>query len=216
MRLVIDYILDGQDRGYRFITPTDHLNPEIVRTIWRNAMPRGQGWGTAVYVGARSLKCIPLDLYRVAVSDVTVTGRRDELGRQGLRRAEITLMTTAEYADYLEALWAQQPVALREYAERRFGMRLWRRLADAALPRMSTASQIVLTYPYTGVESWRVVEACVLKLALTQRARPQDLPVTPFTTLALDYRDESSVVALPLEKAGEIKAAKGVSVIDLS
>lgn len=215
MRLVIDYVLDGEDRGYRFTTPTDHLTPQIVRTIWRHAMPRGQGWGADLYIGARSLKCIPLNSQWVALSDVTVTDRRDESGRQGLRRAEISLIAIEDYPDFLAERWARLPDDARQVAERRFGVRLWQRIADAALPRMNTPSQIVLTYPYTDAEAWQVVEACALKVATTQRVRPVAAPVIPFTTLALDYRDESAIVALPQDKAERIKPGRGVSVVEL-
>jgi len=213
MRLVIDYLLEGENRGYNFVTPTDYLHPDVVKAVWRNAMPRGQGWSAPSYIGARSLKCIPLGAERFAISEVTVTERRDEMGRQGLRRAEITVMNPGEHADDLERRWNELPASARAAAENRFGQRWWRR----AMPQMNAPRQIVLAYPYTNAEDWLLVEAYVLKLATAQRVRGAKAfgSVTPFTTLALDYREESQIVAIPLDKAQHITPPKGVSVINL-
>lgn len=208
MRLVIDYVLEGENRGYNFVTPTAHLPPDVVKLLWRSAMPRGQGWGA--YTGARALKCLPLQTGRVAFVEITVTGRQDESGRQGLRRAEITVFNNDDYTPFLETRWRALPETIRSVAEAKLSGRFWRRVADSMIPRMGTPAQIVLTYPFTGFEAWQVVEACVFKLALTQnlRAMKDWLPPIPFTTLALDYREESRLVALPQNNAALLKAAK--------
>jgi hypothetical protein len=211
-KLIIDYLLDGEQRGYAFTTPTNHLDPRTVKTLWRQAMPRGQGWGA--YNDARSLKVIPLENGRIAVSEVTVTDRRDELGRQGLRRAEITLLNSHEYDTFLRERWQATPADVRTAADRKAGFRLWKRLADMAIPRMRGEPQLILAYPYANTTQWRVIEALMLKLMLTPTLR--FVRGLGFTTLALDHREESPVVALPLDKARLVKPGKGVAVIDLS
>lgn len=78
-QLVIDYVLEGHQRGYNFTSSTQGFHDDVLKSIWRAAMPKGQGWGA--YVGARSLKAFALEDSRLALSEVTVTDRRDESGR---------------------------------------------------------------------------------------------------------------------------------------
>ena len=81
-QLVIDYVLEGHQRGYNFTSSTDGYSDAELKLIWRRAMPRGQGWSQ--YIGARSLKCFPLDgQRRAAVCETVVTAQRDEHGRGG-------------------------------------------------------------------------------------------------------------------------------------
>lgn len=210
--LVIDYVLEGENRGYNFVTPTDHLAPAMVRTIWRQAMPRGQGWNAAHYIGARSLKCIPLENGRVAFSEVVVTDKRDELGRQGIRRAEVLIARAAEYQALMQARYEALPVHVRTAAESRIGLGLWKRVFDKTLPRLKGDSQIILAHPYTSAQDWQVVEAVVLRLAMARMVKGWGR-FTPFTTLALDYREESRLVAVPQEVAASFRPGKSSAVI---
>jgi membrane-bound lytic murein transglycosylase B len=43
--LTLEYVLDGSRPGYQFTTPTNGIGEAALKTIWRSAMPRGQGWG---------------------------------------------------------------------------------------------------------------------------------------------------------------------------
>lgn len=212
--LVIDYVLEGENRGYNFITPTDHLAPATVRTIWRQAMPRGQGWNAARYLAAHSLKCIPLENGRVAFSDVVVTAMQDEVGRQGIRRAEVQIAPAADYQSLMQARYAALPLAVRTAAEDKIGLGLWKRVFDKTLPKLKGDSQIILAHPYTNAEAWQVVEAVVLRLAMARLVKGWG-KFTPFTTLALDYREESRLVAVPQEIAASFKPNKSSAVINI-
>ncbi len=215
--LIIDYILggEGMHRGYNFTTPTNHIAPGVVQTIWRHAMPRGKGWRDPLYIGAHSLKCIPLPNGRAAISDIIVTDKCDELGRQGIRRAEIDIVGADDYQGYLLERWRKLPVFAREAADRKLGFRMWKRITTKTLPKLKGDAQVILAYPYRNPEDWQVVEAFILKLMLAKRVRLLKGwgKVNPFTTLALDFRMESRLVALPAEKAAKIGRNRKVSVI---
>jgi len=213
--LTIEYVLDGSRPGYQFTTPTNGIGEAALKTIWRHAMPRGQGWGQ--FVGARSLKCFPLDGERqVAFSEVTVTDQTDESGRRGIRRAEIMLLDAETCPDALTLRLVMLPETVRDAANRLLTFWRWKRILDRAVPKMRRKNgQIVLAYPYTDPEAWRVVEAAMLTIATSRRLRA--LKGGPcacsLTTLALDHRDESALTAIPLALARSIK---DVHVIDLS
>ena len=216
-QLVIDYVLDGEQRGYNFVTPTRSISTADRKTIWRQAMPRGQGWGDSLYADARAIKCIPLSHGQVAISEVRVTGQRDEIGRQGLRRAEISVLDGDEYEAFMTARWQEYPPDIREAANSKLGLGLWARLTDAAMPKVKGEAQIILAHRYSGAAGWQVVEAVIFKIALAKRVRwfKGWGRINPFTTLVLDHREESRLIAMPLEVAWQIKPGHGVTVIDL-
>ncbi len=213
--LTLEYVLDGSRPGYQFTTPTNGIGEAALKTIWRHAMPRGQGWGQ--FVGARSLKCFSLDDGRqVAFSEVTVTDQADESGRRGIRRAEIMLLDAEACPAVLTLRLVTLPEAVRDAANSLLTFWRWKRILDRAVPKMRRKhGQIVLAYPYISPEEWRVVEAAVLTIVTSRRLRA--LGGGPcacsLTTLALDHRDESALVAIPLALARSIKEAH---VIDLS
>ncbi len=213
--LIIEYVLDGSRPGYQFTTPTNGIGETALKTIWRHAMPRGQGWGQ--FVGARSFKCFPLDGGRqIAFSEVTVTDQTDESGRRGIRRAEITLLDAEACPDALTLRLVMLPEAVRDAANGLLTFWRWKRILDRAVPKMRHKNgQIVLAYPYTGPEDWRIVEAAALTIVTSRRLRAlKGGPCAcPITTLALDHHDESALVAIPLALARGIKEAH---VIDLS
>jgi hypothetical protein len=226
-QLTIDYLLDGRRRGYTFTTPTDGIDPESHKTIWRNAMPRGQGWGEAVYVGASSLKCFPLPSGEAALCETVITDLRDEMGRSGIRRTTIDLLTVSAYIDELRRRLAALPGALVSEAEARLMSREWqllfRKNREARRPRSMIKPQTILAYPYMDGD-WRFVEACILLLAtrstlltnlieMSPKVNPFADRVLSFTTLALDYREEGRMIAVPLEKA---RAFEGIPYIDIS
>lgn len=214
--LIIEYRLDGNQPGYAFVPPTDGFDERLLRAVWRGAMPRGQGWGSDIYLGARSLKCFPVDRRIIAVSEVTGTDQADEQGRRGIRRAVITLIPVWKYGDFLRARLAAIAVSEREAARHKLTLSRWVSLIEKALPRFSSKpSQIVLAHPYQGPEQWQMVEALVLTLAISWKLRALYLGarLESLTTLALTHRDESRLVALPLDRA---RALPDAPLIDLS
>ncbi len=206
-RLVIEYILDGKRPGYNFKPPTDGFDDATLKAIWRTAMPRGQGWGTDGFLGSWSIKTFPVDRSRMAVSEVLVTDQIDEQGRRGIRRAEITVMNHSAYLSYLQTKLKHYPKSVQDAAERSLNRCVWRRIVDRALLR--SGKQIVLAHPYRHVDDWQFVEALILHLVTSKRMRLIEGWgfTSPFTTLALDHRDESRIVALPLDKARKIRKA---------
>lgn len=225
-QLTIDYVLDGRRRGYNFTTPTNGIDPETLKAIWRGAMPRGQGWGANIYVGAHSLKCFPLPSGEVAVCETTITDLRDELGRGGIRRTLIDLMTVRTYVDYLKSKLNALPQHLIAQAETKLSSREWQLLFKknraTRRPKTMLKAQTILAYPYHG-DSWQFVEACILLLAtrstlltnlieMSPKVNPFADRVLSFTTLALDYQEEGRIVAVPLERASEFE---GVPFIDI-
>ncbi|MBN2469195.1 MAG: hypothetical protein JXN59_00620, partial [Anaerolineae bacterium] len=169
--LVIAYVLDGKRPGYAFTTPTTGFDDQTLKTIWQNAMPRGQGWRR--YIGARSLKCFALDGgRRLAVSDVCVTEQADETGRQGIRRAAITVLDAADYMDYLTLRLVMLPDRARQEAERLLDWRRWKQILDRAAPKARKKDgQIALAAPFSSIDNWQIVEAAVLMIATSARVR---------------------------------------------
>jgi hypothetical protein len=226
-QLTIDYVLDGRRRGYNFITPTDGIDPEILKAIWRGAMPRGQGWSADIYRGAKSLKCFPLPSGEVAVCETTITDLRDELGRSGIRRTVIELMTIRAYGDYLKSKLNALPQHLTAKADAKLSSREWQLLfkknREAKRPKTMIKPQTILAYPYRR-DGWQFVEVCILLLAtrstmltnlieMSPKVNPFADKVLSFTTLALDHQEEGRIVAVPLDRACEFDA---VPFIDIS
>ena len=203
-QLVIEYVFEGHQRGYNITSATNGLDQTTLKTIWRRAMPRGQGWGR--YIGARALKCFPLDDGLVAVSEVTVTDQRDESDRAGIRRAVIDLMDRRDYLAYLDNRLLNLPPEVRVQVDRLPSFTQRAKIMNRALPGVNKNPQMILSYPYTNPHHWLVIEGLVLKLALSPIGPMRRWGrVIPFTTLALDYREESLLVVLPESKARTIK-----------
>jgi len=218
----IGYVLEGTRRGYNFTTPTDGIEPESLKAIWRRAMPRGQGWGN--YPASRSLKCFGLESGEAAACDITVTDMIDEVGRKGIRHAHIHIFTLKEYRAFLLERLSQLPVATVAEAEKRLYSREWellfRKYRDIGKPRTMIKPQTILAYD----GDWTFIKACVLLLVtrstllanlieVSPAINPFAERIFPFTTLALDYRDEGRLVALPLEKARTIKDVPYINLI---
>jgi hypothetical protein len=224
--LRLEYVLTGRQRGYQFTSDTRGVPPEQLKRIWRHAIPRGSSWSDPAYRGARALKCFALDdtgAGRVAVCDVIGTDQVDEVGRTGIRRAEIHVMTIADYdAHVRERLARCTPDVTRE-AERRLNAHNWelllkKQMSDGHSP---LKPQTVFTADYSP-ENWQIVEACLLLLAtratlltnlieLTPKINPFADRVLSFTTLALDARDESRLVAIPAARAAHLKGVPFVA-----
>lgn len=205
--LILEYALDGHRPGYAFRPPTDGFTRATLDAVWRGAMPRGQGWGGESLRGAGSLKSFRVDDRTMALSRVTVTDQADELGRRGIRRAEIDLIPCAAYQARLHDRLDALPAASRLAAGERLGSYLWKRILDKALLR--ARRQVVLTRPYASIADWQVVEALVLRIVTSPGLQMLEGwgPLTTFTTLALDWREESQVVALPWGAAARAGAA---------
>ena len=199
-QLTIEYLFEGHKRGYNFTSPTNGFNDDTLKTVWRSAMPRGQGWGSEVYNGANSLKTFPLPDGRIALAQVIVTGERDESGRGGIRRAVVDIMQPGEYLDALRSRLAKYPNYVQSAASHKpgFGRR--------RIPRMQGERQVLLSHPYDDADRWQVVEAIILFEALEHLDRRWlGGKYFTFTTLALDYREESQVVVLPQHRADELR-----------
>lgn len=227
--LTIEYLLEGKRRGYTLTSPTDGLDAEIVKTIWRNAMPRGKKWADAAYENAHSLKSFALENGQFALCEVNSTDQVDEVGRRGIRRAEIHLLNVGEYADYLAHKLASLPPQVVAEAERKLHSRDWELLfkkhRDSQHPRTLMKPQTILAYDYapSAPNGWQFVEACVLLLVTRKTILTNLIEITPkinpfadkalsFTTLALDPHEEGRIVAIPYTEA----AAQGnLSFIDI-
>lgn len=204
-RLVIEYVFEGHQRGYNYTSPTAGYDDGTLKTVWRHAMPRGQGWGT--YAGARSIKCFPLPYDDIAVSEVAVTDQEDESGRRGIRRAAVDVMSPKVFQLHLQSRIAGYPPDVQHDAEQLVA------LTRRRFPRLKREMPLILAYPFTDSRGWWVMEAAVLKLAAAPPAAMQSWGrVIPFTTLALDYRGESRLVAMPVDRADDIT---DVPVVDL-
>ena len=195
-RLVIEYILEGQQRGYNFTTPTQQYDEATLKMIWRQAMPRGQGWNAALYAQARSIKCFPLDTGEVAVSEVTVTDQEDENGRRGIRRAVVDVLSPALFAHHLTSRREGYPASVRRAAAEMYAQVI------RTFPKLKKNQPLILLHPFTTPQAWWAMEALVLQLALTPPTRLQrDARLVPFTTLALSYHNEARIIALPSSEA---------------
>jgi hypothetical protein len=200
-QLVIEYVLEGHQRGYNFTSSTQGFHDDVLKSIWRAAMPKGQGWGA--YVGARSLKAFALEDGRLALSEVTVTDRHDESGRGGLRHAVVSIMQPGEYQDVLAARLEAYPPEVQVRLAHRPTLAQRARLVDRALSRKQKTPQVICTAAYRP-EGWQLIEALAVKLALSPgvffRSRGAFIP---FTTLALDHHGESWLVVLPSDKLAD-------------
>ncbi len=223
--LSIGYLLEGARRGYNFTTPTDGLAPEALKAIWRGAMPRGQGWES--YVGAASLKCFTLESGEAILCAVSVTDMTDEVGRRGIRQAAIKVEAPAEFRRDLLARLHTLPANVVADAERKLYSREWellfKKYRDTKKPKSLIKPQTILAYPYS-VAGWPFVEACILLLVTRSTLLTNLIEISPainpfadkilsFTTLALDYREEGRIVALPLDR---VRAFGDVPYIDIS
>src|SRR5262245_53249533 len=143
-QLIIEYLLEGHKRGYNFTSSTQGFHDDVLKSIWRKAMPRGQGWSADVYAGARSLKSFLLEDGRMALSDAVVTEMRDESGRGGIRRAVVSVMQPGEYLEVLKAHLSQYPDALRRQVE------------YLILPSPRGDKQLIFFHTYTDTMRWQV------------------------------------------------------------
>lgn len=199
--LVIEYVFEGHKRGYNFTTPTHAYDDATIKTIWKHAMPRGQGWGAETYIGSRAIKCFPLLDGRVALSETIVTDLADETGRRGIRRAVIEIFRPIALNAYFRARLATYDLNIQNVANILHN-RIYHRF-----PNRNNAP-FILAYPYRSTLLWRVIEACMFQLMLNMPRSLQNRPMPyHFTTLALDYRDESPIVVIPTEKASQITDA---------
>ena len=142
-QLIIEYNLNGseRERGYQFTTSTNGYDPRVIKTIWRNAMPRGQGWGD--FTAARSIKTFELENGQIAVSHVTVTDLVDENGRKGIRRAEIDIMTKAAYAHHLRFRWLGYPADIKDEAKDKYIY------LQKNFPKLKKQMPLILSYPFS-------------------------------------------------------------------
>jgi hypothetical protein len=213
----LDYRLEGERRGYAFTTPTDDLDSETLKALWRGTMPRGQGWDDPLLIGARSLKCFAVPSGEIALAEIAITDLRDETGRMGIRRAEIGLRSHGEHAAHLRARLSDMPAERVADAEAKLMSREWALLFKKQRrhqpPRSVVKPQTILTAPYSP-EMWQFVETCILLLASRLTLLSNLIEVSPsvnpfadralsFTTLALDFRDETRLIAIPLHRLPE-------------
>lgn len=197
MQLVIEYVFEGHERGYNFTSSTKGIDEHTLKHIWRNAMPRGQGWGQ--YIGANSLKCFPLpNSQKIAVCDVTVTDLADERGRKGIRKAVVDIVPETAYFDLLRERLANYSESIRSRADDRLTFCKRTNIIGKTLPKFRKDHQLILVRPYKNPDDHQVMEAFTLRLALEPLISMRRWgTVIPFTTFALDYLEESKMVVLP-------------------
>jgi hypothetical protein len=197
-RLVIEYILEGHKRGYNFTSPTSLYDDATLKTIWRNAMPRGRGWNAPQLLGSRSIKGFMVDNGQVAVSEVTVTNMVDESGRRGIRRAVVDVMPSAVFAHHLQSRLDAYPAEVQQAMEEKAAM------VSRSFPKLKKRMPLLLAFPFTSTHDWWVMEALVLRLVAAPLKQMRRWgAVIPFTTMALDYRNDSRIIALPFDQAAE-------------
>jgi len=194
--LIIEYRTEGPQRGYGFTSPTVGYDDETLKRIWRAAMPRGNGW--AAYIGARSLKCFPLDDRRLALAEVTVTDQQDESGRRGIRRAVVQVMVAEACAAHLRRHLLTYPANTSRQIDRLPTTRQWGTIVGRMMPGFGKKQQqLVLTRAYAD-DRWQIMEGVIVKLALALQVGIRRYHgVVPFTTLALDPREEMPLVGIP-------------------
>lgn len=198
--LAIEYVLEGTQRGYAFTTPTTGYADNVVKAVWRQAMPRGQGWNQ--YIGAESVKGFALPDGRFALCIVSVTDREDESGRKGIRSAQIDVYDVPTYRAALRRRFERLPLSVQDDA--RFEHDRLRRVRT--LHRVERkAAQLALTHVYDTQADWRYVEGLAILLALEPLGTLKGWRA-PFslTTLALTTQEESALVAIPRERAAHI------------
>lgn len=172
-------------------------------------MPRGQGWGA--YVGALSLKCFSLDDGRLAISEVTVTDMADESGRRGIRRANIQVMNTDACKVYLQQQLDNYPSDVQANKPNFFQQG---QIINRALPKLNgKLPQVILSRSYTTPKDWWVIEALVIKLAIAPLGPMKGWgKIVPFTTLALDNREESRLIGLPSKQVAQLREVQPVEI----
>lgn len=197
MQLVIEYVFEGHERGYNFTSSTKGIADDTLKHIWRNAMPRGQGWGQ--YIGAKSLKCFPIvDSDKIAVCDVIVTDLADERGRTGIRKAVVDILSETAYFAFLRERLESYSKTVRSRAEDRLTFCKRTNIIGKTLPKFRKNHQLILVRPFKNPEDHQVMEAFTLRLALEPLISMKRWGVViPFTTLALDHLEESTMVVLP-------------------
>lgn len=202
-QLVIEYVFEGHRRGYDFTSRTRGYDEATLHTIWRCAMPRGQGWGS--YQGARALKVFALPEDHLGISEVTVTDLRDEGGRGGIRRAVVDVIAQADLPNTLQTRWLAYPSHVTQAVREKHAALL------KTMPRLKRGRPLVFSAAYTTAPDWWVVEATLVRLMLDppRSFRKWESPL-PFTTLALDTRRESPILAMPADHAAALTDAQVV------
>lgn len=198
-QIIIEYVLQGTRKGYNITSGADDLPDDVVKAVWRQAMPRGTGW--SAYTGARAIKAFALPDGQIAVSTVTVTDATDESGRAGIRRAVVDLIPAIGFERHLRQMWTSYPPPITAIARERCA-HLARKL-----PRIKPKQTLVLTSAFQSAQSWQLIEAVILCLMLDPPRRWQNHnPPFPFTTLALDHLAENPLIAMPAERADGLAA----------
>jgi hypothetical protein len=116
-------------------------------------------------------------------------------------------MSPTVYRHHLQSRLAGYPSDVQAAAERK------RAAIQRSMPRLKRRQPLMLASTFTTARDWWTIEVLVLKLAaapIGPMRRWGD--VIPFTTLALDYRDESNVVAVP---ANHTVHLDGVPIMDI-
>jgi hypothetical protein len=210
-QLIIEYVFEGYRRGYNFTTPTRGIDEQMVKTIWRNAMPRGQGWGG--YIGASSLKCFPIGDHQLALCEVTITDQQDESGRRGIRRAVIDLMDADTCLQQLKTRLDNYPPAVLNALEKKPSLRHWKQIVERSMPKFRQETQVILARTYSTADNWQEVEALVVKIAVSCLGKARHWGrVIPFTTMALDHREELRLIAIPSQ---QIRASDELPVVEI-
>lgn len=197
-QLIIEYVLEGHQRGYNFTSPTRGYSDDVIKSIWRNTMPRGQGWSE--YIGSRSIKCFELPSGEIALAEITVTDQEDENGRRGIRRAVVDVMSLRSFSQQLKFRLLGYPSDSLAFANAAYEV-----IKSA---RLKKNAPLIIAYPFKNPRQWWGMELLILKLVddPPRHLRRMSFPIS-FTTLALDHLSENTIIGIPQAKAAQITDA---------
>ncbi len=197
-KLTIGYVMQGHQRGYNFTTSTHGYADTVLKTIWRQVMPRGQGWSD--YIGARSLKCFELPDGEIALAEITVTDQQDENGRRGIRQAVVEVMPVQTFSHHLKFRILGYPSDTFAFANTAYEI-----LKNV---RIKKNAPLILAYDYKNPRFWWGMELLILKLVDNPPRHLRRLPFPiSFTTLTLDHLGETTIIGMPATKAAQISDA---------
>lgn len=187
IHLTIDNI---PGRGYDFVSKPQDIKNDMLREIWRNALPRGSAWQR--YSDVHILKAFPVHDFGFAISMIVVKMESDDFGRKGVLKAEIDLMGSKDYLLYLDKISNKSQNRVKSLK------------MNQLVPKLVLGQQIILTRRYLGWQDWSDnVEATIAQLVLSLPLR-LNLKIS-FTTFALDHLGESQIVAIPYKVAEDSK-----------
>lgn len=229
-KLFLDYNLrENGTKGYTLQDIEGKVSGEIRRQIWYSALPKGKGWNADEFRGVQILKCFELSDGRIAISQVENTNETDEGGRSGIMRSSILVASRMRAISWLQQRLTdliEEDTILSKHAHQIINSRgfksqlIYNRhrspdnhtfdkrsgLLSQLMGAISSKAkgQIILTWDFSK-EHWKIIEIIMLSLVtrktnVTSEFLESTNDFINFTTLALDYRDENRIIAIPTSK----------------